>query len=196
MSTVPKRFLTPEEYLAQERRAAFKTEYYQGETFAMAGASREHNLIVGNVVREVGNGLKGQRCEVYPSDMRVKVSATGLYTYPDVTVVCDTPEFEDEHRDTLLNPTLLVEVLSDSTEAYDRGAKSEQYRKLSSLREYLLIAQDRSHVERYMRQPDGGWLLREVAEPDGVVALGSVPVVLPMSEIYRQVAFSDEEHSS
>ena len=195
MSTVPKRLLTSDEYLAQERRATFKSEYYRGETFAMAGASREHNLIVGNIVREVGNGLKGHRCEVYPSDMRVKVSATGLYTYPDVTVVCGTPEFEDEHRDILLNPTVLVEVLSDSTEAYDRGAKWEQYRKLPSLKEYLLIAQDRPHVERYMRQPDGGWLLREAAEPDSSVALDSISVVLPMSEVYRQVTFKDEDRS-
>ena len=195
MSTVPKRLLTSDEYLAQERHATFKSEYYHGETCAMAGASREHNLIVGNIVREVGNGLKGHRCEVYPSDMRVKVSVTGLYTYPDVTVVCGTPEFEDEHRDILLNPTVLVEVLSDSTEAYDRGAKWEQYRKLPSLKEYLLIAQDRPHVERYMRQPDGGWLLREAAELDSSVALDSISVVLPMSEVYRQVTFKDEDRS-
>ena len=125
----------------------------------------------------------------------VKVSATGLYTYPDVTVVCGTPKFEDEHRDILLNPTVLVEVLSDSTEAYDRGTKSEQYRKLLSLKEYLLIAQDHWHVERYVRQSDGGWLMREVAESDGSVALDSVPVVLPMSEVYRQVIFKDENPS-
>jgi len=191
MSTAPKRLLTPDEYLAQERRASFKSHYYRGETFAMAGASREQNLIVGNLVGEVRNQLKGHDCEVYPSDMRVKVSATGLYTYPDVTVVCGTPEFEDEHRDILLNPTVLVEVLSESTEAYDRGAKSEQYRKLPSLKEYLLIAQDRAHVERYARQPDGGWLLRDAAESDGSVALDSISVVLPMSEIYRQVTFTE-----
>jgi len=158
----------------------------------MAGAKREHNLIVGNVVREAGNCLKGRRCEVYPSDMRVKVSATGLYTYPDVTIVCGKPEFDDEHHDTLLNPTVLVEVLSESTEAYDRGTKSRHYRKLASLKEYLLIAQDRPHVERYVRQPDGGWLLRDVAELDQSVAFDSIPVVLPMAEIYRQVTFEDQ----
>lgn len=192
MSTVPKRLLTRDEYLAQERRADYKSEYYQGETFAMAGASREHNLIVGNLVGEMRNHLKERPCEVYPSDMRVKVSATGLYTYPDVTVVCGTPEFEDDHSDILLNPTVLVEVLSDSTEAYDRGAKSEQYRKLPSLAEYLLIAQDRVHVEHYVRQPDDGWLLREVAEADSSVALDSIPIVLLVPEIYRQVTLKDE----
>ena len=194
MSTAPKRRLTEEEYLRLERRAAFKSEYYQGETFAMAGASREHNLIVGNVVGEARNELKGRNCEVYPNDMRFKVTATGLYTYPDVTIVCDAPEFEDaEHLDTLLNPTVLVEVLSESTEAYDRGTKAAHYRKLPSLKEYLLIAQDRPHVERYVRQPDGAWLLREVAELDLSVTFESIPAVLPMSEIYRQVTLKPKD---
>ncbi|HPM83342.1 MAG TPA: Uma2 family endonuclease [Candidatus Anammoximicrobium sp.] len=192
MSTVPKRLLTPAEYLAQERHAPFKSEYYQGETFAMAGATREHNLIVGNVVREVGNGLKGLNCEVYPSDMRVKISATGLYTYPDVTVVCGGPEFEDEQGDTLLNPTVLFEILSDSTEAYDRGTKSAHYRRLPSVKEYVLIAQDRPLVERYVRQPDGGWTLREVTQLDQTVELDGIPIQLPMAEIYRQVTLEAE----
>jgi len=113
-----------------------------------------------------------------------------------VTVVCGTPEFEDDHRDILLNPTVLVEVLSGSIEAYDRGGKSEQYRKLPSLKEYLLIAQNRRHVERYVRQADDGWLLREVAEPDGSVALDSIPVILPMTEVYRQVPLEEEDPSS
>ncbi len=192
MSTVPKRLLTPVEYLLQERRAAFKSEYYQGETFAMAGATREHNLIVGNLVREVGNGLKGRKCEVYPSDMRVKITASGLYTYPDVTIVCGVPEFEDDEGDTLLNPTVLFDVLSDSTEAYDRGTKSAHYRRLPSLKEYVLIAQDQPSVERYVRQPDGGWVLREYTRLEETVALDGIPVQVPMSEIYRQVTLSEE----
>ena len=192
MSTVPKRLLSPAEYLAQERRAVFKSEYFQGETFAMAGASREHNLIVGNLVREMGNHLRDRGCEVYPSDMRVKVAATGLYTYPDVTIVCGTPEFEDDQADTLLNPTVVFEVLSASTEAYDRGIKSSHYRRLSSLREYVLVAQDRPHVEGYLRQPDGGWLLREVSQLDQTFAVGSLTVQLPMSEIYRQITWQED----
>ena len=191
MSTVPKRLLTAAEYLAQERCASFKSEYYQGETFAMAGATREHNLIVGNLVREVGNGLKGGKCEVYPSDMRVKISATGLYTYPDVTVICGGPEFEDEQGDTLLNPTVLFEVLSDSTEAYDRGTKAAHYRRLPSVKEYVFIAQDRPLVERYVRQADGGWTLREVTCVDQNVDLDGIPVRLPMSEIYRQITLEE-----
>lgn len=192
MSTVSKRLLTPAEYLAQERRATVKSEYCQGEMFAMAGASREHNLIVGNLVREMGNRLRDRGCEVYPSDMRVKVTATGLYTYPDVTIVCGTPQFEDDAADTLLNPTVLFEVLSESTEAYDRGTKSSHYRRLASLREYVLVAQDQPHVEGYARQADGGWLLREASQVDETVALGSIAVQLPMSEIYRQITWQED----
>jgi Uma2 family endonuclease len=194
MSSVPKPRLTPAEYLVRERRAEFKSEYFHGETFAMAGASREHNLIVGNLVREVGNGLKGRTCEVYPSDMRVKVAASGLYTYPDVTVVCGPPEFEDEQADTLLNPTVLFEVLSESTEAYDRGAKSAQYRRLASLQEYVLVAQDRPQVERYVRQPQGGgWMLREVTQLDQVLALDAISIQIPLAEIYRQITWKSGE---
>jgi Uma2 family endonuclease len=192
MSTVPKRLLTPGQYLERERNASFKSEYFRGETFAMAGASRAHNLIVGNLVREIGNRLKGQPCEVYPSDMRVKVTATGLYAYPDVTVVCGAPEFEDAQHDTLLNPTVLFEVLSESTEAYDRGAKARHYRRLASLQEYVLIAQNRPLVERYVRQADGGWTLRDVDALDECVALEAIPVQMPMSEIYGQVKFDEQ----
>jgi Uma2 family endonuclease len=140
MSLQAKQRLTPEEYLARERQVDTKSEFYDGELFAKAGASRSHNLIVGNVTGELRAQLRGRPCEVYPADMRVKVSETGLYAYPDVVVVCGEPRFEDEHLDTLLNPTVIVDVLSPSTEAYDRGEKFAQYRKLASLREYVLIA--------------------------------------------------------
>ena len=192
MSTGPKRLLTSADYLAEERRAAFKSDYYQGETLAWAGSSRQHNLIVSNLIGEVGNGLKGLECEVYASSMRLKVDATGLYTYPDVTVVCGQPQFEDDQSDTLLNPTVLFEVLSDSTEAYDRGTKSAHYRRLPSLKEYVLIAQDQPLVERYVRQPDGSWVLRDVTRLEETVALDAIPVQLPMSEIYRQVTRPEE----
>lgn len=196
MSAVPKRRLTPEEYLVQERRAPFKSEYYRGETFAMAGATREHNLVCSNVARETGNQLKERPCEVYQSDMRVKVSRTGQYAYPDVTIVCGQPLFDDEVRDTLLNPTVLIEVLSKSTELYDRGIKSASYRKISSLKEYVLIAQDRPQVERYVRQPDGSWLLREASELTESVTLESVGVVLPLAEVYRQVTFEEVDDAA
>ena len=117
----------------------------------MTGASRKHNLIVANLVLEIGRQLKGRPCEVYPSDMRLRVPATGLYKYPDVTVVCGAPELADEHMDILLNPTVLIEVLSDSTERYDRGRKAENYRRIDSLQEYLLVDQTQPRIERYRR---------------------------------------------
>lgn len=189
MSAVPKTKLTEAEYLAKERKADFKSEFYRGETFAMSGASREHILIAGNCAREIGNQFKGRCCEVYSNDMRVKVSATGLYTYPDVVIVCGEPEFLDAEVDTLLNPTVLIEVLSPSTESYDRGAKAEQYRRIPSLREHVLIAQDRPHVDILIRQADGSWLLRETGDLDQVVTLPSVSVNLSMREIYDRITF-------
>lgn len=189
MSAVPKAKLTEAEYLAKERKAEFKSEFYKGEMFAMSGASREHILIAGNCLREIGNQFKGRCCEVYSNDMRVKVSATGLYTYPDVVIVCGQPEFIDAEVDTLLNPTVLIEVLSPSTESYDRGTKATQYRRIPSLREHVLISQERPHVEVLSRQADGNWLLREVSDLDQVVTLSSVSVSLPMREIYDRITF-------
>ena len=189
MSAVPKMKLTEAEYLAKERKAEFKSEFYRGEMFAMSRASREHILIAGNVTGELRNQFKGRCCEVYSNDMRVRVSATGLYTYPDVVIVCGEPEFLDAEVDTLLNPTVLIEVLSPSTESYDRGAKAEQYRRIPSLREHVLITQDRPHVDVLIRQEDGSWLLRETNELDQVVTLPSVSVSLPMCEIYDRITF-------
>lgn len=187
MSAAPKRLFTPQEYLAQERHATIRSEYYRGELFAMAGTSYEHCLIKDNLARETGDQLKGGPCHVVTSDMRVKVNATGLYTYPDIVVVCDQPEFEDAEVDTLLNPRALVEVLSESTEKYDRGEKFAQYRQVKSLQEYVLVAQDRPLVERYVRQPDGSWLMTEFADRAGVFEFASIPVRVPLTEIYRGV---------
>ncbi|MFV0442952.1 MAG: Uma2 family endonuclease [Planctomycetaceae bacterium] len=189
MSTVEKLRLTEEEYLQRERAAEFKSEFYRGETFAMAGASREHNLIVGNLTRALGNALDDRDCEVYPNDMRVKVSATGLYTYPDVVIACSKPRFEDQHFDTLTNPIVLVEILSDSTESYDRGAKSAQYRQIPSLREYALVSQTAPVIEVYQRQPDDRWLLTDVRSLDGVLTLASLEISVPLSKIYQRVDF-------
>ena len=195
MSAIPKTKLTAAEYLAKERQAEFRSEFYRGEMFAMAGTSREHSLIVGNLVSALVTQFKGRNCEVYPTDMRVKVSASGLYTYPDVVIVCGQPEFEDAEVDTLLNPMVLIEVLSPSTESYDRGAKSAQYRRLPSLREYMLIAQDRPQVEVYIRQDNGDWLLREASDLDSSVTLSSVSVSLPLSEIYDRIKFEESAAS-
>lgn len=179
---------TPEEYLALERQALYKSEYYAGDICAMAGASRWHNLIVTNVVREISLQLKRRPCTTYPSDMRVKITPTGLYAYPDVTVVCGEAQFEDTAQDTLLNPTLIVEVLSDSTEAYDRGGKFAHYRKLASLQTYVLITQTKPHVEQYVRQPDNRWLLAAEAESlDDTVHLPAIDCHLALAEVYDKV---------
>ncbi len=191
MSTAPKTLLSPQEYLARERAADFRSEYYRGEMFAMAGASLAHTIIKDNFAREAGNQLKDGPCRVVTSDLRVKVSATGLYTYPDVVIFCEDALFEDKVMDTLLNPRVVVEVLSDSTEKYDRGVKFAHYRQLPSVQEYVLIAQDRPLVERYVRQPDGSWLLTAFTERSQVLAFASISVQVALSEIYRDVQFPE-----
>ena len=187
MSVQPKTHYTLEEYLELERSTRAKHELFRGEIFDMGGASEAHNLIVLNVGADFRHKLRGKPCRVYPSDMRVKVSPTGLYTYPDVVVVCGQPQFE-QPGETLLNPTLLVEVLSESSEAYDRGKKSEQYRTLSTLTSYLLIAQDRVLVEHYSRQPGDRWLLHAANRLEDTVAIASLGCELPLSEVYFNVS--------
>ncbi|MDQ2855834.1 MAG: Uma2 family endonuclease, partial [Acidobacteriota bacterium] len=152
------------------------------------GASRKHNLITGNISAELILQMKGRKCESYASDMRVKVTATGLYTYPDVVMVCGDPKFEDSYVDTLLNPTVLVEVLSSSTERYDRIAKSSYYRTLDSLTEYLLVAQDRYRVEHYVRQADNQWVLFDYGSLDNVIELESIGCSLKLRDIYDKVS--------
>jgi Uma2 family endonuclease len=187
MSSQLKTYLTPQEYLAIEREAEIKSEYFNGEMYAMSGASRKHNLIVTNVVAELHRQMKGRPCEVYPNDMRVKVSATGLYPYPDAIVVCGEPRFEDSHVDTLLNPTLIVEVLSASTAAYDRGQKFGHYRWIESLTEYVLVAQDECKVEHFAKQSDRQWLQTVVQSLDDEVEFASIQSVLRLREIYDKV---------
>lgn len=188
MSSQPKSYLTPEEYLSIERTSETKNEYFNGEVFAMVGASRKHNLIAGNIFGELRQRLKGKPCEAYTNDMRVRIPATGLYTYPDV-VVCGEPLFEDEHVDTLLNPTFIVEVLSESTESYDRGRKASFYRTVESIAEYLLVSQDEYRVEQYIKQPDNRWLLTDIRSLESKVELSSIKCALPMKEVYDKVSF-------
>ena len=182
-------YVSPEEYLRLERQSEYKSEYVNGEILAMTGASRKHNLIAGNIFRELSQQLRSRQCEAYVGDMRVKVTATGLYTYPDVVVVCGEPKFEDTFVDTLLNPTLLVEVLSQSTERYDRIAKSSYYRTLDSLSEHLLVAQDEVRLEQYVKQPNGMWLLFEYSALENVVELSSISCSLALRDVYDKVSF-------
>jgi Uma2 family endonuclease len=189
MATHPKTLLTPEQYLEIERKAEFKSEYFQGEMFLMGGAREPHNLIVLNLAIEVGLQLRKRPCRAYVNDMRVRVGATGLYTYPDLTALCAEPQFLDATRDTLLNPTLIVEVLSPSTEAYDRGRKFEYYATVESVGEYLLVSSERVRAELYTRQPDDRWLLTAVGRLEDSLDLESIGVHLTLADLYEKVDF-------
>lgn len=189
MSTLPRRRLTPEEYLAWERQADTRHEYYRGEAFAMAGASTAHNRIKEKLSIRVGTQLEGGPCWAVTSDQRVVVRATGLYTYPDMVIVCGEAQFADDVRDTLSNPHALVEILSDSTEKYDRGTKFSHYRQIPSLKEYILVAQNEPLVERYVRQADGSWSLTDFVGLDKTFAFATLPVRIPLADIYREVVF-------
>ncbi|MDP2794364.1 MAG: Uma2 family endonuclease [Sulfurisoma sp.] len=179
--------VSPGDYLAWERRQETRHEYVNGEIHAMTGASRKHNLINGNIAANLHARMRDMPCEVYSNDMRVKVNATGLYTYPNIVAACGEPQFEDAEVDTLLNPLLIVEVLSASTEAYDRGAKFLHYRKLPSLREYVRVAQTEYRVEHYLRQAENHWLLTELSGLDETLSLVSVGCALPLRELYERV---------
>ena len=189
MSHQTRTYVTPEEYLEAERRAEYKNEYFDGEVLSMTGASRAHNLFKMNILGSFWQQLKGKDCEVYPSDMRVRIPSANIYTYPDVVVVCGEPKLEDEHLDTLLNPTLLVEVLSKSTASYDRNLKFEYYRTLESLEEYLLVSQEQPRVARHAKQTDGKWLLTDFASRDDAVEVASVGCTLRLGDVYEKIEF-------
>lgn len=188
MSTLPNTFLTPEQYLEIERKAEYKSEYFGGEMFAMAGAGRERNILSTTLSGLLFQQLGGRACELYASDMRLQVQ-TGLYTYPVVIVVCGQSRFTDDRVDTLVNPTMLAEVLSPSTEAYGRGRKFEHYRSIESLNEYLLVAQDRMHADLFTRQPDKRWVLMEASHPRDLVELQSIDCRIAMSDLYSRTLF-------
>ena len=188
-------YLTPEEYITLERKAipdaeTVRSEYVNGKIIAMSGASRAHNLITSNISGELRNLLKGSECETYANEMRVSTPSTLSYFYPDVVVVCEEPRFEDDVFDILLNPIILVEVLSPSTEVYDRGEKFRHYRQLSSLQEYILVAQDKICVERFSRQ-ENNWILTDFQTLEERLPLISVECELPLREIYDRVTFPE-----
>jgi Uma2 family endonuclease len=193
MSTVPKHFITPEEYLLRERKAEFRSEYFRGEMFAMAGASANHNLIVLNAGSQLREQLKKKPCRVYPSDLKLRIEATGLYTYPDISVVCGEPQIESDSGDVLLNPVVLVEVLSDSTEGYDRGKKFEHYRTIPGLEHYVLIAQDRYSIDCFTRSNDGSWNLTSCQGLDEKIMLDAIESELFGTEVYDKVVFASSK---
>ena len=189
MATAPKPYITAEEYLHRELKAEFRSDYFRGEIFAMAGASANHNLIVGNCVRTLGQQLKKKPCRVYPSDLKLRIEATGLYTYPDVSVVCGEPQLETNGGDVLLNPVVLIEVLSDSTEAYDRGKKFEHYRTIPSLKHYVLVAQDRHSIDCFTHTPDGSWVLTSCQSLEQSISLDSIDCEIVAADAYDKVIF-------
>jgi Uma2 family endonuclease len=189
VSTNPRGKITVEEYLQLERKAEIRSEYLDGEMFAMSGVSRDHNRIMLNIAFEFENQLRQTPCEIFAAEMRTKVSSSGMYTYPDLLITCAEPEFEDDYVDTLTNPQVIVEVLSDSTESYDRGKKFAHYRTIPSLREYLLVSQTECRIERFARQEDDSWVFSECTDPAGSLDLVSVPCQLSLSRVYHKVDF-------
>ena len=187
MSLQPRPHLTAQEYLEWERQQETRHEYFDGEVYAMTGASRKHNLLCLNIAAGLHAQLRGKPCEVYTNDMRVKVAETGMYTYPDIVAACGEPQFEDAAVDTLLNPVVIIEVLSDSTEQYDRGVKFLHYRTLPSLRHYLLVTQIECRVEHYVREANNRWLLTEYRSLDETIDLAAVDCRLRLREIYERV---------
>jgi Uma2 family endonuclease len=188
MASIPTIYISPDEYLAIERKAERKSEYVSGQMFAMAGASFVHARIVGNLSFVLQTALRGGPCVTVTNDVRVSVPETKMYTYPDILVVCGEPEFVDSYLDTLRNPTILVEVLSRSTENWDRGGKFEHYRQLESLQEYLLVSQEKALVEQRTRQSGDTWLLREHTGLDASLSLPSIGCEILLRDIYQGIS--------
>lgn len=182
----PKLF-TSAEYLEFERQSEVKHELIDGEIFEMAGAVRKHNRISTNVLRLLDNQLLERECNVYGSDMRVKITSTGKYTYPDIVAVCGEEEFEDETQDTLINPQLIIEILSNSTEGYDRGAKFEYYQTIESFTEYVLITQEPFRVEQYVRKDKNEWTYFEFRQPEDILKLKSIDCEISLQNIYHKI---------
>lgn len=180
-------FITEDEYLVREPEAEYKSEFRDGRMVAMAGASLAHSRITANLIRRIDSQLDGGPCATYTSHTRIKVAAARFYTYPDVSVVCGTPKVDPPRSSTVTNPTLIAEVLSPGTEAYDRGEKFGYYRKLDSLQEYVLVAQDRVHVERFTREEGGAWIAAVYSSIDDVVELPSIGCRLAVRDIYARV---------
>jgi Uma2 family endonuclease len=188
MSSLPSYYLSPEEYLAIERRAENKSEYVDGAMYAMAGGSERHNLIAANMIISIGVQLRNRPCRVYPSDLKVQVPNSKRFFYPDVSVVCGETRFADDERDVILNPSLIVEVLSESTVAYDRGKKFLSYQQIDSLQEYLLVSQDETLVEHYVRRDNDTWLYTKAMGLEETIKLPSIECKVALRDIYDKAA--------
>lgn len=191
MAAAPVPRLNPEEYLAQERNATYRSEYIDGYVYAMAGGSVDHATISANLIREISNRLKSAPCRVCGSDLRVQIQKNGGFFYPDVSVICGKPEYSDKRNDTVTNPAIIVEVLSPSTESRDRGIKFANYRRLASLKEYILVDQNAPRIERFARTTDNAWLLTETSGLDTELEIAAIECRIPLAEIYDKVEFTE-----
>lgn len=189
MSAIPKTYFTEDEYLALERETDYRSEYYRGEIFAMAGASNEHNLIVNNLNFHLFTHLRGRGCRMYTFEMRLRINATRLYTYPDGMIVCGKSLYADEHVDTIVNPLILIEVLSDSTESYDKGKKFDHYRQVPTVQEYILISQDIPQIERRVRVSDTEWRLQVYDGLEAVLPLEAIDTSITLAQVYLDIEF-------
>lgn len=194
MAINPQHSMSPGEYLAFERaQTNARHEYLNGEITAMSGASLMHNTIVSNLVISLGIQMRGRSCRVFSSDMRVNIPVTGLYTYPDIVALCDTPRLEDDAADTLLNPSVIIEVLSPSTEAYDRGTKFAHYQSIDTLQTYVLVAQDQPRIEIFLRRENGSWLYSVADVPEAIVRLETIDCQLTLADVYEGIRFDRME---
>ncbi len=191
MASHPVTKLTAEEYLAIDRAAEYKSEFFDGEIVAMSGGSLRHSRLQVNLAASMHNALRGSSCQAFSADLRVRV-APRIYTYPDLTIVCGEPKLADDRQDILLNPTIIFEVLSPSTERYDRGIKAEYYRGIESLRDYIVVAQDRIHVEQYTRADDHLWTLRDHDALASTLRIDSIGTSIPLAAIYERIEFPAE----
>jgi Uma2 family endonuclease len=180
-----------EDYLESERKSFEKHEFYQGEIFAMAGASIQHNQIVGNTLVSVGSHLSNSsKCQVFPSDLKIHCQSNSLFTYPDLSIICGKIETLENHKDIVTNPIVLIEVLSESTRDYDRGEKFRLYREINSLKEYILISSLEMLVEKYEKQPDGTWILHEYKNENDDLFITNISLQLKLKSLFRNVMFT------
>lgn len=182
--------MTPDEFLASVRSSEFRSEYFNGEVFAMSGGTDAHGFLCAKAIHLLIDALEGKPCHVAGSNLMVQTGAREGYCFPDVVVVCGKSEYADERKDIITNPVLVIEVLSPSTEKWDRGGKFDYYRRLSSLRDYVLISQDEMRVEWFSRRDNGDWIFHAVTGPEGVVDLESVNATLPLARLYKNIEFA------
>jgi Uma2 family endonuclease len=192
MSAIPKQRFTEAEYLALESNSEIKHEYFHGEIFAMSGTSPEHDRIFGNVFINLGVQLRGKTCEPFSSDMRVRINSR-IYTYPDISVVCGEAEFTPDNPPSLTNPTLIIEILSPSTESYDRGTKFQNYQTLESLQEYVLIAQDKARIETFTRNAENAWVFKQALGLEAAIDLTSIQCRLALADVYERITLPEEQ---